>query len=60
MKFKQIFFSLLCALLVPLVGWVGGMNLDERGVPTAGTLVIAIYVFVVVYFIPGHWKDNSQ
>ena len=49
MKFKQIFFSLLCALLVPLVAWVGGLNFDERGGPAAGTLVIAIYVFVVVY-----------
>jgi hypothetical protein len=56
MKFKQIIFSLFCALLVPLVAWVGGTNLDERGGPAAGTLVIAIYVFVVVYLFQEYGK----
>jgi len=60
MKFKQIIFSLFCALLVPLVAWVGGTNLDERGGPAAGTLVIAIYVFGVIFFCPGIWEDNSK
>ncbi len=58
MKFKQIIFSLFCALLVPLVAWVGGTNLDERGGPAAGTLGIAIYVFGVIFFYTGIWEDK--
>jgi hypothetical protein len=51
LKFKRILVSILCASLVPLVAWVGGMDFDQRSPQAAIVTVVAIYVFVVCYFL---------
>ncbi len=59
-KFKRILVSILCASLVPLVCWVGGMNFDERSPQAAMMLILAIYVFCSIFFLLslGAWENG--
>jgi hypothetical protein len=59
LKFKRILVSILCASLVPLVAWVGGMDFDQRSPQAASVMVVAIYVFGVIFFFSGTWENEN-
>jgi len=59
LKFKRILVSILCASLVPLICWAGGMDFDHRSPEVASALTFTIYVFAAIFFFPGVWENEN-
>jgi hypothetical protein len=54
---KRLAFSILAALMVPLAFWIGGMEIDQRGVAQVHAFILALLVGGVTYSFPG-WDDK--
>ena len=48
--------SLLSAVIVCVIAWIGGFDFNERGGPAALVTISALFVFGWIYFCPIWWN----